>query len=87
MPGMLVVDFAMADAVTHGWDLAAALGQPLGLDERLVAVVHERWDGEPAEIGRTYDVFGPRVDVPADAPVTDRLLGLFGRDPGWLPPG
>ena len=87
MPGMLVVDFALADAVAHAWDLASALGQPLGLDDELVAVVHQRWDGEPAETARTYEVFGPRVDVPADASATDRFLGLTGRDPGWRPPG
>lgn len=30
--------------------------------------------------------FGPRVDVPEDAPAIDRLVGLSGRDPRWAPP-
>ncbi|MCP2257145.1 hypothetical protein LX15_000830 [Streptoalloteichus tenebrarius] len=37
---------------------------------------------------RTPDAFGPgvtvlgaEVEVPEDAPLQDRLLGLFGRDP------
>jgi len=30
-------------------------------------------------------MFGPPVSVPDDAPVQDRLLGFFGRDPAWEP--
>lgn len=29
LPGLRIVDFAAADAVVHGWDLATALGRPL----------------------------------------------------------
>jgi hypothetical protein len=31
-------------------------------------------------------LFGPLVEVPADAPLFDRILGVTGRDPGWEPP-
>jgi len=34
-----------------------------------------------AEEWRAIGVFGPAVNVPADAPLQDRLLGLTGRDP------
>jgi uncharacterized protein (TIGR03086 family) len=85
MPGMRIVDFAVADAVVHAWDLAAALGRRLELDDGQVAGVLERWDGAPADTGRQYGAFGPRVEVPADAPALDRLLGAFGRDPGFRP--
>jgi uncharacterized protein (TIGR03086 family) len=81
MPGMRVVDFAMADAAAHGWDLATALGRRFALDDADVEVLSARWTEQAAETGRTYGVFGPRVDVPVDAPALDRVLGLFGRDP------
>ncbi|MCW2613639.1 MAG: hypothetical protein JWN08_633 [Frankiales bacterium] len=83
MPGMRVVDFAMGDAVAHAWDLSSALGRAADLDPALVQVVLDRWGGEPAEEGRTWGAFGPRADVPADAPVLDRLLGELGRDPAF----
>jgi len=29
-------------------------------------------------------LFGPPVDVPDDAPLLDRVIGLTGRDPEWM---
>lgn len=83
MPGMRVVDFALADAVVHCWDLATALGQDPGLDPEHVQLVRERWEGGPADTGRTYDVFGPEVPVADDAPPADRLAAMLGRDPAF----
>jgi hypothetical protein len=42
--------------------------------------VDEHPDGFPG-------LFGPPVPVPADAAALERLLGLTGRDPFWVPPG
>jgi uncharacterized protein (TIGR03086 family) len=81
MPGMRVVDFALGDAVAHAWDLATALGRPLDLPDEVVQAVLDRWQGEPASIGRQYGAFGPAVEVPTDAPALHRLLGEMGRDP------
>jgi len=38
------------------------------------------------EVLRASGQYGPKVPVPADAPVQDRLLGFIGRDPGWRAP-
>lgn len=83
MAGMHVVDFAMADAVVHCWDLASALGQPVGLDDGLAQQVLDRWPDEVLDTGRKYDAFGPRVEVADDAPAVDRLVAGMGRDPQW----
>jgi uncharacterized protein (TIGR03086 family) len=83
------------DLPQHGWDLARATGQDDAIDpldvERLWAIttaipadLMERYR-TPGAFGPGIEVFGPEVDVPADASLQDRLLGLIGRDPAWSP--
>lgn len=78
----------------HAWDLALALGLDYAIDPE---ELHSQWQGaqqipdimrQPGAFGPGIVVFGPAVDVPADAPIHDRLLGLLGRDPHWtyVPP-
>jgi len=60
-------------------DLAQFIGVPPTWSAELVQGL---WDlvAPHAEELRELGVFGPRVDVPEDAPLRDRLLGLTGRD-------
>jgi uncharacterized protein (TIGR03086 family) len=60
------------------------LAKVIGADPTLPAeLVEGLWaELEPhAEEWRSIGVFGPKVEVPADAPLQDRLLGLTGRKP------
>jgi hypothetical protein len=79
--------------VLHGWDLARATGQDDAMDpedvERLwsittaiPAALMEKYR-TPDAFGPGVEVYGPEVQVPEDAPLQDRLLGLIGRDPAW----
>ncbi|MBA2552443.1 MAG: TIGR03086 family protein [Geodermatophilaceae bacterium] len=77
------------DLVLHGWDLARATGQDDTIDPD---DVERMWPsaqtiGEemrtPNLFGPGILVYGPEVEVAADAPLHDRLLGAIGRDPGW----
>lgn len=82
----LVDRFYTSDVVMHTWDLARASDQddrlPPGFCEQALAGM------EPmADVLASSGQFGPRVAVPADADVQDRLIGLIGRDPSWRPPG
>jgi uncharacterized protein (TIGR03086 family) len=83
------------DLVLHGWDLARATGQDDTMDpddvERLWSIttaippeLMERYR-TPGAFGPGVEVYGPEVKVSEDAALQDRLLGLIGRDPGWLP--
>jgi uncharacterized protein (TIGR03086 family) len=81
----MVDAFWTGDVFLHTWDLARATGQDDRLDEATCA---EMLVGmEPIEaLMRSSGQYGPRVPVPADASVQDRLLGFIGRDPSWRPP-
>ena len=80
---------ASEDLVIHGWDLARATGQEHELDpeevERMWPAAQQMDERmrTPGAFGPGIVVFGPLVEVPDDAPVADRLLGLLGRDPYW----
>jgi uncharacterized protein (TIGR03086 family) len=93
MAGVDLVDqVASADLVLHRWDLARATGQDDTIDPDELAAM---WPGlqqipdvmrVPEAFGPGVVVFGPEVEVPEDAPLQDRALGLVGRDPAWTPP-
>jgi uncharacterized protein (TIGR03086 family) len=87
MPLALAIDrFYTSDVFMHTWDLARATGQDDTLDpdecQNLLAGM------EPMEqVLRDSGQYGPRVEVPDDASVQDRLIGFIGRDPAWRPGG
>jgi uncharacterized protein (TIGR03086 family) len=84
LPAPMVGGMAMGELVVHGWDLGRALGRAPTWDEPVLEFVHHELLGT-AEMGRQMGVFGPEVPVPATAPTLDRLLGIAGRDPRWVP--
>lgn len=78
--------FYTTDVFLHAWDLARATDQPVALDEEESAALLEGMT--PIEdLLRSSGQYGPRVPVPDDAPVVDRLVGFLGRDPAWRPRG
>ncbi|MFF4182983.1 TIGR03086 family metal-binding protein [Streptomyces sp. NPDC001691] len=85
LPASVAGCVALDELVVHAWDVARATGQayrpaPADLEVSYAFLAPSKDD--PASRG---DAFGPAVDVPADAPPLDRLIGMSGRDPGWTP--
>jgi len=72
----------MADHVVHAWDLAAATGNDLAVDDELVAACATWWH-EWESAYRDAGAVGDRVTLPATASPQERLVAAFGRDPGW----
>jgi uncharacterized protein (TIGR03086 family) len=72
------------DVVVHTWDVAKGIGVDAPLDARLCGIGLERALANRPSFA-TSNMFGPRVMVSDHAPVKDRLLGEFGRDPAWQP--
>jgi uncharacterized protein (TIGR03086 family) len=64
----------------RAYEIAGIIGCDPTLPPELVQGL---WDevSPNAEEWRTIGVFGPAIEVPGDAPLMDRLLGLTGRDP------
>lgn len=75
--------FAVDEVIVHGWDLAAATGQPYTCSPDLLEPLHTFVGTLQQGSGAGPGLFGPPVDVPAQAPLLDRVIGLTGRDPGW----
>ena len=87
LPGEVAGLVALDELVIHGWDVARASGQAYDCEAPLLEVVHgfvAQFSGRGQEAQRE-GLFGPVVEVPEDAPLLDRVIGLSGRDPGWSP--
>ena len=86
LPAAVIGVVALNEVLVHGWDLAAAIGVPYEVDDAAVArcLEHARWLATELP-GARDEIYGPVVDVPADAAPFDRLLGQTGRDPAWTP--
>lgn len=83
MPGRAALGTALAEAAVHGWDLARAAGQPSSLDGDVAEAVHAMTTSMMQPLGRypRGGAFADPVEVPDDAPVTDRMLAYLGRRP------
>jgi uncharacterized protein (TIGR03086 family) len=82
LPAAIAGQAGLNELVIHGWDLACGTGQPYCVDEATVQASAEFLSLASAEPGQRGP-FGPVVEVPPDAPVLDRAVGLSGRDPSW----
>ena len=85
LPGEVAGLVALDEIVVHGWDVAHASGQAYDCDtaslEAVLALVSQF--SEPGQEEMRAGLFGPVVEVPEDAPLLDRVIGLTGRDPAW----
>jgi uncharacterized protein (TIGR03086 family) len=83
-PGPMVFNMSVMEYLSHGWDLAAATGQPVPFTEEEAADALARAEATLRDEYRG-DAFGPRREVPASAPAIDRFVAFMGRDPGFEP--
>ncbi|WP_434587337.1 TIGR03086 family metal-binding protein [Streptomyces sp. A5-4] len=71
---------AFTEMVVHGWDIAKATGQPFDLPQATLQACFDHVAGfvpnAPVE-----GLWGPAVEVPADAPLLDRVVAVTGRHP------
>ena len=82
MPATWQVGQQFTDLAVHAWDVARAAGLEPTVDASILdaALAWGKQNLKPEFRGAA---FGPEVPVPDSAPTFDRLVGFFGRDPGW----
>lgn len=71
----------LGEVVVHSWDLAKATSQLGTLNPDMAGLIYDLYSFVPLDGMRAAGQLGSAVDVPADAPVADRMLGLLGRHP------
>jgi uncharacterized protein (TIGR03086 family) len=89
LPGEVAGLVALDELVLHGWDLAKATTQRFAVDPASLEAVHgfvHQFSG-PGHDDERRGLFGPEIEISADAPLLDRVLGMAGREPAWSPPG
>ncbi|MBX7159402.1 MAG: TIGR03086 family protein [Acidimicrobiia bacterium] len=69
----------VSEIAVHGWDVARATSQAATVDADAARIVYGLYRQMPMDGLRAHGVFGAEVEVPAAAPVQDRLLGVLGR--------
>jgi uncharacterized protein (TIGR03086 family) len=87
LPGGVAGLVALDELVIHAWDIARATGQKYDPEPESLEAVHGFVSqfSEPGQEAARAGLFGPVVEVPDDAPLLDRVIGLTGRDPDWSP--
>lgn len=81
MPGQSAIDLRVTETITHGWDLAQALGRPLTFDADAVERAARFSEGALARLPEGRSPFGTPQPVPEGANAHDRLAALLGRQP------
>lgn len=87
LPLTTVIGIHLLDTLIHGWDVSAALGDPVQYPDELVAACVHRAELVPDGPSRETDhaAFNPPLPAHASADPWDRTLRLLGRDPCWTP--
>jgi uncharacterized protein (TIGR03086 family) len=78
VPGSVYAGHRFIDVLIHGWDLAVATDQDTTLDTGLVQACLAVLEPQLEQL-KASGAFGEHVDVPPEADVQTRLLGMLGR--------
>ncbi len=79
LPGSVVINFAIIDAVCHAWDLSASLGRPLELPQESIPAVTAVVEATCTDAVRALGLIKDVAPIAPDASPTDRLMAQAGR--------
>lgn len=79
--------YATIDLFVHGWDISAALGEPVELSEAAVTFAQQALANTPVAQLRDENVFATAFPFDDQSPSAAlEFLAWTGRDPHWQPP-
>lgn len=81
-PASVLGTVALSELVLHGWDIVRSIGVAYPIPDDVAAIVFD-FHHPPQPQEERDGMFGPVVEVPDDAPILDRTVGIAGRDPFW----
>ncbi len=79
LPGSVVINFAIIDAVCHAWDLAASVDHPIDFPPEMIPTISVVVAATCTDAAREHDLIKPVPPIPADATETERLMAAAGR--------
>ncbi len=79
LPGSVVINFAIIDALCHAWDLSASLGRPLEFPTDAIPAVTTVVEATCTDDVRAIGLIKAVAPVAPDASDTDRLMAQAGR--------
>jgi uncharacterized protein (TIGR03086 family) len=79
LPGTVVVNFPMMDAIVHTWDLSTSVGRGADFAPTTIPAFAAVVDATCTDDIRALGLIQPATDPPADATATERLMALAGR--------
>jgi uncharacterized protein (TIGR03086 family) len=87
LPGSVVINFAIIDALCHAWDLSASLGRPLEFTPESIPSVTAVVEATCTDAVRALGLIKDVAPIAPDASDTDRLMAQAGRArPTMSPP-
>ena len=79
LPGSVVINFPIFDALVHAWDIFMSVGRPIEFTNEALAAISVVAESPFAEGARAAGLIGPPLAPPADATETERLMAAIGR--------
>jgi uncharacterized protein (TIGR03086 family) len=79
LPGSVIINFAIIDALCHAWDLSASLGRPVEFAPETIPAIAAVVEATCTEAVRELGLIKGVASIGADASDTERLMAQAGR--------
>jgi uncharacterized protein (TIGR03086 family) len=79
LPGSMVINFAVIDALAHSWDLSASVGHAIAFMPEAIPTISAVVEATCTDGARAMGLIQPATDPPGEATETERLMAAAGR--------